>query len=45
MSESIGTAILWYPESQYIYDDLLNEYQQLEFSNTGWQIFLENTFR
>ncbi len=45
MSESIGTAILWYPESQYIYNDLLNEYQQLDFSNTGWQIFLENTFR
>ena len=45
MSESIGTAILWYPESQVIYNDLLNEYQQLEFSNTGWQIFLENTFR
>ncbi len=45
MSESIGTAILWYPENQDIYNNLLNEYQQLEFSNTGWQIFLENTFR
>ena len=45
MSESIGTAILWYPESQDIYNNLLNEYQQLDFSNTGWQIFLENTFR
>lgn len=45
MSESIGTAILWYPENQDIYNNLLNEYQLLEFSNTGWQIFLENTFR
>ncbi len=45
-SDKVGTGIIWFPdeETQYYFGERLDEYNQLDFSNTNWQIFLENTF-
>ena len=45
-SDNVGTAIIWYPdeETQYYFDTRKEEYQQLQFSQTNWLDFLENSF-
>ncbi|MCF7792564.1 MAG: hypothetical protein K9N09_01845 [Candidatus Cloacimonetes bacterium] len=40
-----GRASIWFPTTQDTYDDLLTEYQKLDFSATGWQLFIGNYFR
>jgi len=40
-----GRASIWFPTSQDTYDDLLSEYQKLDFSATGWQLFVGNYFQ
>ena len=39
-----GTATIWFPTSQITFDNLLPEYEKMNFSETGWQVFLENSF-
>lgn len=39
-----GRASIWFPTSQDTYDDLLPEYQKLDFSASGWQLFIGNYF-
>jgi len=41
---NIGTAVIWYPDDQFNYDSLNEVYEQLIFTETGWNLFLENTF-
>lgn len=45
-SDDVGTAIVWYPdaEAQGFFDIRQEEYQQLQFSQTNWLDFLENSF-
>ena len=45
-SDNVGTAIIWYPdeETQYYFDTRKEEYQNLQFSQTNWLDFLENSF-
>lgn len=40
-----GRASIWFPTSQDTYDDLMSEYQKLDFSATSWQLFIGNYFR
>jgi Clostripain family len=39
-----GTASIWFPQSQVTFDNLYSEYEKLQFANTGWLQFLQNTF-
>jgi len=45
-SDDVGTAIIWFPDdaTQGFFDIRKPEYQQLQFAQTNWQDFLENTF-
>jgi len=45
-SEKVGTGIIWFPDedTQGYFINRLEEYNQLDFAITNWQIFLENTF-
>ncbi len=45
-SDNVGTAIIWFPdeETQWYFNDRKDEYQQLQFSQTNWLNFLENSF-
>ena len=45
-SDDVGTAIIWYPdeETQGDFNDRKDEYEQLQFSQTNWLNFLENSF-
>jgi hypothetical protein len=45
-SDDVGTAIIWYPdeETQGFFEIRKEEYQQLQFSQTNWLEFLENSF-
>lgn len=44
-SDDVGTAIIWYPdeETQGFFEIRKEEYQQLQFSETNWLDFLENS--
>ncbi len=43
-SDYVGTGLIWFPddETQIYYENRLEEYLKLEFSETNWQEFLEN---
>lgn len=45
-SDYVGTGLIWFPddETHYYFEERLDEYNQLDFSDTGWQNFLANTF-
>ncbi len=45
-TDKVGTGIIWFPdeETHYYFEQRLDEYNQLDFSDTGWQNFLANTF-
>ena len=45
-SDDVGAAIIWYPdeETQGFFEIRKEEYQQLQFSQTDWLDFLENSF-
>lgn len=45
-SDNVGTAIIWFPddETQGYFNDRKTEYEQLQFSQTNWLDFLENSF-
>ncbi len=45
-SDDVGTAIIWYPdnETQGFFDMRKDQYQNLQFSQSGWLDFLENSF-
>ncbi len=45
-TDKVGTGIIWFPnyETHYYFEERLDEYNQLDFSETGWQNFLANTF-
>jgi len=45
-SDDVGSAIIWFPdaETQGFFNERKEEYQNLQFSQTNWQNFLENTF-
>ena len=45
-SDDVGTAIIWFPdaETQGFFEIRKDEYQQLQFSQTNWLDFLENSF-
>jgi len=45
-SDDVGTAIIWFPdeETQGFFEIRKEEYQQLQFSQTKWLNFLENSF-
>ncbi|NQV17159.1 MAG: hypothetical protein HQ534_01245 [Armatimonadetes bacterium] len=45
-TDKVGTGIIWFPDEQTqgYFINRLEEYNQLDFANTNWQIFLENTF-
>ncbi len=45
-SDDVGTAIIWFPdaETQGFFDIRKSDYQQLQFSQTNWLDFLENSF-
>ncbi len=45
-SDKVGTGIIWFPDEQTqgYFINRLEEYNQLDFSSTNWQIFLESTF-
>ncbi|MDO9578251.1 MAG: clostripain-related cysteine peptidase [Candidatus Cloacimonadales bacterium] len=45
-TDNVGTGIIWFPDAEtfYYFEDRLNEYYQLDFSATGWQIFVGNSF-
>ncbi|MDP8200718.1 MAG: clostripain-related cysteine peptidase [Candidatus Tenebribacter burtonii] len=45
-SDDVGTAIIWFPdeETQGFFEIRKEEYQSLQFSQTNWLDFLENTF-
>ena len=45
-TDKVGTGIIWFPdeETHYYFEVRLDEYNQLDFSDTGWQNFLANTF-
>lgn len=43
-SDYVGTGLIWFPddETQIYYENRLEEYLKLEFSETNWQVFLGN---
>ena len=45
-SDDVGTAIIWYPdeETQGFFENRKDEYRLLQFSQTNWLDFLENSF-
>jgi len=45
-SDNVGTAIIWFPdeETQGFFEIRKEEYQLLQFSQTNWLDFLENSF-
>ncbi|MHA1739066.1 MAG: clostripain-related cysteine peptidase [Candidatus Heimdallarchaeota archaeon] len=45
-SDDVGTSIIWFPdmETQGFFNIRKEEYQQLQFSETNWHNFLENSF-
>lgn len=45
-SDDVGSAIIWFPdaETQGFYDMRKQQYQLLQFSQTNWLDFLENSF-
>lgn len=45
-SDDVGTAIIWFPdaETQGFFEMRKGEYQNLQFSQTNWSDFLENSF-
>ena len=45
-SDDVGTAIIWFPdaETQGFFEMRKGEYQNLQFSQTNWLDFLENSF-
>jgi hypothetical protein len=45
-TDNVGTAIIWYPDEgpQGPFDERKGQYQQLQFSQTNWLNFLENSF-
>jgi len=45
-SDKVGTGIIWFPDEQTqgYFINRLEEYNQLDFSSTNWQIFLGNSF-
>jgi len=45
-SDDVGTAIIWFPdtETQGFFEIRKEEYQLLQFSQTNWLDFLENSF-
>jgi len=46
ISDDVGTAIIWFPdvETQGFFENRKEEYQYLQFSQTAWLDFLENSF-
>lgn len=44
-TDKVGTGIIWFPDddTHYYFEERLDEYNQLDFSDTGWQNFLANT--
>jgi len=43
-ANNIGTAVIWYPDEQFNFESLHETYELLNFAETGWDIFLQNTF-
>lgn len=45
-SDFVGTGLIWFPdqETQGIFDDRKDDYEDLEFAKTGWLDFLINFF-
>jgi hypothetical protein len=46
-TDNVGTGIIWFPDEDTYnpyFEERLDEYNQLDFSDTGWQNFLANTF-
>ncbi|MCK4307358.1 hypothetical protein KAW50_03915, partial [candidate division WOR-3 bacterium] len=45
-SDYVGTGIIWFPdgETQYYFEERLEEYLKLKFSETNWHEFLESSF-
>ncbi len=45
-TDKVGAGIIWFPDvdTYYYFGERLDEYNQLDFSDTGWQNFLANTF-
>ncbi|MBN1326938.1 MAG: hypothetical protein JW996_03210, partial [Candidatus Cloacimonetes bacterium] len=43
-SGNVGTAAIWYPVNPQTFTDLIEFYDNLIFSETGWHLFLEKTF-
>lgn len=41
-ADDIGTAVIWFPDEQFDYESLVAQYQQLQFDETEWSIFLQN---
>ncbi len=44
LSGDIGTASIWYPDENQTFDDLRVQYENLDFSETGWTNFLSAIF-
>lgn len=45
-TDKVGSAIIWFPdeETSFYFEDRKDEYLQLDFAETGWPQFLQNTF-
>jgi hypothetical protein len=41
-ADDIGTAVIWFPDQQFDYESLVDQYQQLKLDETGWSTFLGN---
>lgn len=43
-TDNIGTAVIWFPDEEVLFNNLRSQYELLNFAETGWCEFLETTF-